>query len=381
MSILNKYKDEILFGSFIVLFFLGFLFTYPVTLPFIIGLLGAFWVSPAIKVIQKAVKSFDLAVTIFLATLVTLILLTSTLTVSFINRDFKRLNKSFVTLANNNQDKIDETSQKVKKYLGSLYDFEALEKEIGLTKDSLLANGTAAVDLDQIDTDAIKDGFNSVVSFFSSSNEGEKKESQSASIVLILFSSLLYFVLILYQFKYFENLSDQYFKRKTNDRLAIVIDDFNNSFLKYFKLRSKIVLVLALMYFTTFLILDIPGMLLILALIIILAYIPYLHYLTLIPLAMGCLVVSVENDQNFLIPFGIIVGVFVFSSLIEELVLNPKIMEKNIGMNPVIMVLALSVWSFIFGLPGLLLGIPLTSLIIIYIKRYFLTSYNKLNPS
>ena len=52
-------------------------------------------------------------------------------------------------------------------------------------------------------------------------------------------------------------------------------------------------------------------------------------------------------------------------------------MEKNIGMNPVIMILALSVWSYLLGIQGLLIGIPITSLIIIYIKRYFLTSYHE----
>ena len=57
------------------------------------------------------------------------------------------------------------------------------------------------------------------------------------------------------------------------------------------------------------------------------------------------------------------------------------IMEKNIGMNPVVMILALSVWSFVLGLPGLLIGVPLTSLIIIYAKRFFLEPFTQLNQT
>jgi predicted PurR-regulated permease PerM len=120
-----------------------------------------------------------------------------------------------------------------------------------------------------------------------------------------------------------------------------------------------------------------PGMILITLLIVLLSYIPYLQYLALIPLAVGCLVLSVENEQSFLLLFGIVVGVFVSASLIEELVLTPWIMEKNIGMNTVIMVLALSVWGYLLGLPGTLIGIPMTSLLIIYIKRHIIPSYKE----
>ena len=120
---------------------------------------------------------------------------------------------------------------------------------------------------------------------------------------------------------------------------------------------------------------DMPGMILITILITLLSYIPYLQYLALIPLALSCLVLSTESSQSFLLYFGIVIGVFILASLLEELVLTPRIMEKNIGMNPVIMIFSLSVWSYIFGLPGLLIGIPMTSLIIIYVKRYFLAAY------
>jgi predicted PurR-regulated permease PerM len=147
--------------------------------------------------------------------------------------------------------------------------------------------------------------------------------------------------------------------------------------MKYIKLRTRIVLVLAVLYIVAFLILDMPGMILITLLIVLLSYIPYLQYLALIPLAVGCLVLSVENEQSFLLLFGIVVGVFVSASLIEELVLTPWIMEKNIGMNPVIMVLALSVWGYLLGIPGTLIGIPMTSLLIIYIKRHIIPSYKE----
>ena len=126
-----------------------------------------------------------------------------------------------------------------------------------------------------------------------------------------------------------------------------------------------------------FFILDMPGMILITLLIVILSYVPYLQYLALIPLALGCLVLSIETPQSFLFYFGIVLGVFILASLVEELILTPRIMERNIGMNPVIMVLAVSVWSYLLGMPGTLIGIPLTSLLIIYTKRMLLPVLNE----
>lgn len=122
---------------------------------------------------------------------------------------------------------------------------------------------------------------------------------------------------------------------------------------------------------------DMPGVLILTIIIAILSYIPYLQYFALIPLSVSCIVLSVENDQSFLLLFGVVLGVFILASILEEAILTPWIMEKNIGMNPVIMILALSAWSYLFGLKGLLIGIPMTSLIIIYTKRYFLPAYQK----
>ena len=99
----------------------------------------------------------------------------------------------------------------------------------------------------------------------------------------------------------------------------------------------------------------------------------------LLPLSIGCLVLSIENEQSFFLYFGIIVGVFMLASVLEEVVLNPKIMEYNIGMNPVIMVLALSIWGYILGWVGVVIAIPLTSLLIIYFKRFVVTSIEEEN--
>jgi predicted PurR-regulated permease PerM len=369
---IQKYKHEIIIAALLIGSIVAFYYLYGILLPFILGLLLAFTVKPLITQIQRLVKSRGLATTIFLAVVVSSVILILVFFTRYINQDFKRLNNSFTTLVSNNKENLDKTARKVKEYIGNIYDFEEIEKKVKFQPDSLKAG------LQELDTDAIKAAFEEITSVFKSGEESvEDEKTTEFSTIVILFSTIFYFVLILYQIDYFSSLRRRYFSRKVKSKLDVIIDDFNKSFVKYFKLRTKIILLLSLIYIIAFIILDMPGLILLTIIIVLLSYIPYLQYIALIPLSIGCLVLSIENDQSFLLLFGIVAGVFILASIIEELVLNPWIMEKNIGMNPVIMVLGLSVWSYLLGLQGLLIGIPLTSLLIIYFKRYLLTSYQE----
>lgn len=373
---IKNYKNEALIVLLLVGFSLAFYFLYGILLPFCFGLILAFSASHIISRIQKIVRNKDLAATLFLAVITSLIVFSFVFLTPFINRDFKRLNQSFTLLVSKNQESLDKNANKAKNYIGHFYDLESLEGTFKLDSDSLISS-FKDMDFTQLDTESMTAGFEKVTSIFQNDKEPTKDNKPHFGVIFMLFSTLSYFVLMLYQLDYFRAIQKKYFSRKVSASFQLILNDFNQSFLKYLKLRTKIVLLLSLLYLVAFIILDMPGMILITVLIILLSYIPYLQYLALIPLSISCLVLSVENSQNFLLFYSIVVGVFVLASIAEELLLIPWIMEKNIGMNPVIMVLALSIWSYILGLPGTFLAIPMTSLMIIYFKRYIVPSYKK----
>lgn len=366
-----KYKQEIITAIVMAGFVIGFYFLYGLILPFFIGLFLAFASRPAIKRIQRIFKNRDLSVTIYLLVLLGILFLAVLQFASYVNKDFNRLNQSFQTIVSENQDQLDKTQQKIKSYLGKVYDFDALKETIQAQADSLKST-IQSVEVGTLDMDSIQESIGKILSFFKKDDASPKKQKGGFSLVFIFFTTLMYFVLILYNLPYFESVRARYFKNKWESRLQFVWDDFNDSFVRYFRLRTSIVSILSIIYLIAFMILDLPGMILFTVFIFLLSYVSYLQYLMLIPIAISCLVLSIENEHHFLVYYGIVIGVFVVASLIEELVLIPRIMEKHIGMNPVIMVLALSVWGYVLGLPGILIGIPLTSLIIIYLKRYVL---------
>jgi predicted PurR-regulated permease PerM len=64
--------------------------------------------------------------------------------------------------------------------------------------------------------------------------------------------------------------------------------------------------------------------------------------------------------------------VYAAAQALEGLVLTPRIQGKNTGLRPVVILLALSVWGSVLGLIGLLLALPLTTLLLSYYRRFVL---------
>ncbi len=62
--------------------------------------------------------------------------------------------------------------------------------------------------------------------------------------------------------------------------------------------------------------------------------------------------------------------VFAVVQLLMDMVITPKVMGKAMGLNPAILLLSLSVWGALLGFIGLIIALPLTTLIIAYWQRY-----------
>ena len=62
--------------------------------------------------------------------------------------------------------------------------------------------------------------------------------------------------------------------------------------------------------------------------------------------------------------------VFAVVQVITDLIVTPKIMGKAMRLNPAILLLSLSVWGTLLGFIGLIVALPLTTLLIAYWQRY-----------
>ena len=52
------------------------------------------------------------------------------------------------------------------------------------------------------------------------------------------------------------------------------------------------------------------------------------------------------------------------------MIVTPKIMGKQMGLNPAVLLLSLSVWGALLGFIGLIVALPLTTLLMAYWQRY-----------
>lgn len=364
----NKILGQIIPGVLLVLTVVF----YGIFIPFLLALGLVFWLEPYLQRFNKYLKNWSLSASLFLVVASAILVGFVALSGQLIATDIDRFSASFKLLWEENRSDLDEGAQQVQAWaqdlLGQQAWYQKAEKELS---DLQSSTDTSSFELSQLG-----DSFDKLKDLWSKDSTAESKTWQWPQFGFwFQFSSfLLYFVLILFQAPYFMALQKRYAQKTELSQWRQLYQDFEQSFLRYFRLRTSIILWLMPLYLTAFALLQLPGAFVYLILIFFLLYIPYLQYLSLIPIALSALVLSTEIRLSYFWILGIIILVFIIASLLEELVLIPRIMERNIGLNPVIMVLGLSFWTYLLGTIGILIGIPLTSLAVIYLKRYYLRS-------
>lgn len=149
-----------------------------------------------------------------------------------------------------------------------------------------------------------------------------------------------------------------------------VADDIKLNMNRYFRSQALIAACAAVFYCIGFSIVGIPLAIVLGIMVGVLYMIPYFQYITLIPVAIVCLIASLNGVDGFWTLFGECLLVYVVSQSVCDYVLTPKIMGKAMGLNPAIILLSLSVWGTLMGLIGMIIALPLTTLLLGYYQEY-----------
>lgn len=149
-----------------------------------------------------------------------------------------------------------------------------------------------------------------------------------------------------------------------------VCDDIKDSMNRYFRSQALIALCAAVFYCIGFSIVGIPLAIVLGILVGVLYLIPYSQYITLIPVALVCLIDSMTGTAQFWPELGQCILVYVVSQCICDYVLTPKIMGHAMGLNPAIILLSLSVWGSLMGIIGMIIALPMTTLLLAYYHEY-----------
>lgn len=197
--------------------------------------------------------------------------------------------------------------------------------------------------------------------------------SQTASIVLSIVASmitLLYTFFILLDYEYLTTNWIRIFPKKNRPFWRVLAKDVERELNNYIRGQGTVAFCMGVMFCVGFTIMDFPMAISLGIIIGILDLVPYLHTFALIPTAFLAMLKAADTGQNFWLIFGMAVGLFAVVQVITDMVVTPKIMGKAMGLNPAILLLSLSVWGALLGFIGLIVALPLTTLIIAYWKRY-----------
>ncbi|MCQ2289436.1 MAG: AI-2E family transporter [Muribaculaceae bacterium] len=150
-----------------------------------------------------------------------------------------------------------------------------------------------------------------------------------------------------------------------------VVADVQDTMSRYFRGQALVSLFVGIIFAIEFSIIGLPMAVVFGLFIGVLNLVPYLQ-LTSVPIAAFlCLVASVSGG-SFWVLFAWTIGAYCLCQIIQDLVLIPAIMKSQMGLNPAIIFLSLSLWAYVLGFIGLIIALPLTTLIISYYNEFVL---------
>ncbi len=192
------------------------------------------------------------------------------------------------------------------------------------------------------------------------------------SALFVVFACLLYLVFILIDYETLSKGLHEMIPPKFRTIVNGILDDLEKGMNKYFRGQALIATTVGILFSIGFLIMGLPLAVVVGLFIGLLNMIPYMQAFGIpVTMILG-LLQAADTGTSYWIILLEIAAVFIVVQSIQDLVLTPLIMGNVIGMNPALMLLSLSIWGYLLGVAGMIIALPITTVIISYYKRYVL---------
>ena len=182
--------------------------------------------------------------------------------------------------------------------------------------------------------------------------------------LFVIFIVLLYLIFILLDFDSLSNSFTNGIPAKYRKIVSTIFSDLSTGMSKYFRGQAIIASCVGVLFAIGFSIMGLPMGIIIGLFIGLLNMVPYLQTAG-IPICMILgLLQSADTGTSYWIILLEIAAVFCIVQAIQDLILTPKIMGSTLGMKPAVMLLALSIWGSLLGIAGMIIALPLTTVMI-----------------
>ena len=192
----------------------------------------------------------------------------------------------------------------------------------------------------------------------------------------IVFLILLYIVFILLDYESISEGWAHLMPKKYRKTVTGILNDVKDGMNRYFRGQALVALCVGILFSIGFLIIDFPLAIGLGLFIGALNMVPYLQIIGFVPTIMLAILKAADTGDNFWIIIASATAVFIVVQIIQDGYLVPRIMGKITGLNPAIILLSLSIWGSLMGMLGMIIALPLTTLMLSYYQRYIINQEN-----
>ena len=181
---------------------------------------------------------------------------------------------------------------------------------------------------------------------------------------------VLYLFFILFDFERVSRGWQPYVPKKWRGVVSKLWKDLVYGMNQYFRGQVLVALCVGVLFSIGFVIIDFPAAIAFGLFIGMLNLVPYLQIVSILPMALLAMLKAANTGVGFWPVMLMALSVMVVVQLIQDLFLVPKIMGKRMNLHPAVILLSLSIWGHLLGLLGMIVALPLTTLLLAYLRRY-----------
>lgn len=319
-----------------------------VLLPFLIAWLMAYLLNPIVRFFQQKlrIRNRVLAVIVTLLSVTGLFALLITLLVPTVEKEVVQIN-NLIANYKFSELKITGLPKNVENFIYEHVDFSAITEAF---------NKENATETAHFVLPALKDFVSGTLSILFG--------------VAVIFVMILYLVFILIDY---DKMSDSWIRlipSKHRPFVSKIGRDVQQNMNTYFRHQALICVIAGCLYAIGFQIIGLPLAIIMGAMIAVLHMVPYLQAVSILPAILLCWLKASQGNDTFWGMIGLTILVYAIIQCIIDGLLVPRIMGKAMGLNPAIILLSLSIWGALLGIIGMIIAIPLTTLILSYYQSF-----------
>ena len=331
----------------------------PVLMPFAVGFILAYIIEPLVEWLQRKIHIKSRGIAVVLALLIVVAVITGLcwLVIPYLIDEFGAMSKQLAAYA--------RSSLKIPYVPAEINDF--IQRYIDLEKINEIFSKQQWMDL----INKAASGAWSVV----------------GGTMSVIFNIVSWFIVLLYMFFIlldFNKLSHGFkaaIPAKYRRMALRIFGDVADTMSRYFRGQAAVSFFVGVIFAIEFYIIGLPMAIAFGLFVGVLNMVPYLQLISIPIAAFLCLVATAATGGSFWVMFAWVIVAYIICQIIQDMVLIPTIMKSQMGLNPAIIFLSLSLWVYVMGFIGLIIGLPLTTLIISYYCEFVLHQPNPLHKS